>query len=173
MDQFKFAAQHKRIDALLTAAVSALPHLPEAEKTKLSTALKEFETFSCPVLWSARDVAGALTSGERDEVLGRFVDDYDCKQSDWDELSKLADEVLSERELCFKVVYSPEVANPTDALPAVFIPVSLAEKFAKQDPAHGDGVALAFTDVMKLDSSRIVSYDRTTYYNRSGETIPA
>ena len=49
---FDFMAQNQIVENLLNACVAALAHLPEPEKFTMVEALKDFETFGAPVMWS-------------------------------------------------------------------------------------------------------------------------
>lgn len=102
MDQFNFIAQHPRVEELLQLCEMVLKYVPESEKGPLISAMREFENFGVPTLWSAADVDKGnefgLTEDEKREVICRFIDDYECKESDWSAIGQHACNVQAERD---------------------------------------------------------------------------
>ncbi len=103
MEIFNFLPQSPAIERLLNACRSALAYLPESEKHTLVEAMREFEHFGSPALWSSVDVdadeAYDLSEGEKREAIGRFIQDYECKAADWMAIDAHARDVLAERHL--------------------------------------------------------------------------
>jgi hypothetical protein len=174
---FDFMPQSSSVEGLLNACMAAMPHLPATEKGVLEKAMREFETFGSPALWSPSDVDNGddlgLTDGEKREAIGRFIQDYECKESDWMAIDEHARDVLNERQLHLRVEYDPLYTGGdyNGVGKFVLIPLSLIEEFAKQDPDGDDGVELAFTKVTKLDCMHIVHYTLDEQYNQDGELI--
>ena len=174
--QFKFMPQSASVNGLLNACIAAMPHLPSLEKDVLEKAMREFETYGVPVLWSAEDVDDGdygLTNGEKREAIARFIQDYECKDADWLVINGHARDVLAERSIHIRVEYDPLYTGGDYAGVGEFvlIPLSLIEEFSKQDPDGEDGVHLAFTKVTKLDGMHIVHYSLDEHYNQDGELI--
>ena len=103
MEPFSFLPQSPAIERLLNACQSALAYLPESEKHTLIAAMREFEHFGSPALWSSADVdtdeAYDLSEGEKREAIGRFIQGYACKTADWMAIEAHARDVLAERHL--------------------------------------------------------------------------
>lgn len=174
--QFNFMPQSATVSMLLNACVAAMPHLPSTEKDALEKALREFETFGVPVLWSADDADDGdygLTKGEKREAIARFIQDYEVTDHDWMTIGRHARDVLAERSIHIRVEYDPLYTGGDYAGvgESVLIPLSLIEEFSKQDPDGNDGVHLAFTKVTKLDGMHIVHYSLDEHYNQDGELI--
>jgi hypothetical protein len=104
---FNFMPQCQAVKDLLNACLAVLPHAPAPERAALTQALKEFETFGAPTMWSADDVTKNLTPGERRKAIEWFIADYECKDSDWIAIGQHADAVLAEREVLIRVNYDP------------------------------------------------------------------
>ena len=65
---FDFMEQTCIVKSLLNACLATLPHIPEPEKSVMVKALKEFETYGAPTMWSAIDVDPENTLGlDQDE----------------------------------------------------------------------------------------------------------
>lgn len=177
MEHFDFLPQSASVDGLLKACLSALPYVPEPEKNALAQAMREFETFGSPALWSAADVDTAgdysLTEEEKREAIGRFIQNYECKESDWMAIDGHARDVQSERCIHVRVEYDPLYTGGDyqGVGKVVFIPLSLIEELAKQDPDSDDGVELAFTKITGMDCMHIVSYTLDEHYNQNGERV--
>lgn len=108
MENFKFLPQSSAVNDLLNSCLAVLPCVSEPEKSALVTAMREFETFGCPSLWSASDVDGEneyeLTEGEKRDAIARFIEQYECKESDWMAIDGHARDVLSERQAIAEAV---------------------------------------------------------------------
>jgi len=98
---FDFMPQASTVTSLLNACIAALPQMPEPEKTVMVQALREFENFGVPTLWSPSDADAdeslGLTMEEKREVISRFLQDHRCNDADWCQIEKLGADVLSER----------------------------------------------------------------------------
>jgi len=177
MEQFNFLPQSSSVEGLLNSCMAALQYVPEPEKSVLVKALREFENFGSPALWSPSDVdAGeeyGLTEGEKREAIGRFIEDYECKESDWMAIDGHARDVLAERRIHIRVEYDPLYTGGDyeGVGQVVFIPLSLIEELAKQDPDGDDGVELAFTKQTTMDCMHIISYTLDEHYNQDGELV--
>ena len=101
--KYKFLPQSAHVEALIKAAVAALPHLPRPDKSLMEDALAEFETIVAPTTWSVHDIdmddEYSLSKDEKLEVLKRFKRKYSCAESDWLWLNELSQEVAKERNL--------------------------------------------------------------------------
>ena len=88
---FDFMAQNQIVENLLNACVAALAHLPEPEKFTMVEALKDFETFGAPVMWSHYDLDPGdeleLSQDEKRQVIEEFIESYECKDADWNDIS--------------------------------------------------------------------------------------
>lgn len=178
MTQFNFMEQTARVETLLKACVEALPHIVSAEASgQMEAALREFERFGAPTLWSASDADSSseygLTPGERREAVGRFIQEYELHETDWMALDKCARDVLEERQFCIRVEYDPQYTGGDyeGSGQYAYVPTSLIAEMAKQNPDSEDGVALAFTKLTKLDSTHIVRYTLDEHFNQDGEPI--
>jgi len=175
--QFNFMDQASRIEVLLKASMAALPHLPTTEKLALEFSMREFETFGAPALWSPSDVDGTgdlgLTDSEKREAIGRFIQGYEIKESDWIAIYGHAKGVLAERQVHIRVEYDTAYTggNYNGVGEFAYIPLSLVEAFAEQDQDGDDCVELAFTKITKLDSMHIIHYTMDEQYNQDGELI--
>lgn len=178
MEQFNFLPQSHSIESLLKACKSALPYVPEPEKGALVQAMREFETFGGPTLWSAADVEAQeempLTAGERREALCRFLQNYERKESDW-MLDMHARSVLTERYLHIRVEYDESYTGGdySGTGKYAYLPLPLVDGFVAEAQGTDDGVALAFSAVTKLDSMHIIHYTLDERYNQDGELVPA
>lgn len=174
---FDFLEQAPIVQDLLNASVAALPRLPQAERDVLVTALRQFETFGVPTLWSPNDVMDVddveLTHLEKRDAIGRFLENYEIRQQDWDAIESRANDVLSERRQYVRVEYDPLYTGGDYSGTGQFayLPMDLVEAFAKEDQG-GDGVELAFAKMTKLDSMHIVHYSLDERYNQHEELLP-
>ena len=171
---FNFMPQCQAVKDLLNACLAVLPHAPAPERAALTQALKEFETFGAPTMWSADDVTKNLTPGERRKAIEWFIADYECKDSDWIAIGQHADAVLAEREVLIRVNYDPLFTGGeySGTPQAAMIPLALIQSFQEEDPSS-DGVDLAFGKHTKIDPMHIVGYNLEDRYNQDGELIPA
>lgn len=103
MESFNFLPQSSAVERLLNACRAMLTYLPASETIILVAAMREFENFGAPVLWSAADVdtdeVYGLSEGEKREAMGRFIQGYECKESDWLVIDGHARDVLAERRI--------------------------------------------------------------------------
>lgn len=179
MEIFTFMSQSSSVEGLLNACMAALPRIPYPEKTVLVKAMREFENFGAPVLWSSSDVDSdddyGLTEWEKREAIERFISGYECKESDWLAIDVHARDVKSERQLHIRVEYDElYTGGDYDGVGHfAYVPVSLVEDMAKQDPDGDDGVELAFTKITKMDCMHIVHFSLDEHYNQHGELIAA
>ena len=92
---FDFMEQTSVVSNLLNACLAALPYIPEPEKAVMIEALENFETFGVPIAWSEIDVDPEDTLGlsqdEKRHVIAEFIENYDCKESDWEDISRIAE----------------------------------------------------------------------------------
>lgn len=81
--------------------------------------------------------------------------------------------VLAERQLHIRVEYdSLFTGGDYDGVGKfAYIPLSLVEQLAAQDPDGDDGVELAFTKITKMDSMHIIHYTMDEHYNQAGELV--
>jgi hypothetical protein len=174
---FNFMPQSSSVEDLLNACMAAMPHLPDPERTVLEKALREFENFGSPAFWSSSDVDNGdemgLTEGEKRQAIARFIQDYECKESDWTAIDRHARDVLAERQVHIRVEYDPlYIGGDYNGVGRfVLIPLSLVDDYAKADPDGDDGVELAFTKITKQDCTHIVHYTLDELYNQDGELI--
>jgi hypothetical protein len=177
MEHFNFLPQSSSVEGLLNSCMAALQYVPEPEKSVLAKAMREFENFGSPALWSPSDVdAGeeyGLTEGEKREAIGRFIENYECKESDWMAIDGHARDVLAERRIHIRVEYDPLYTGGDyeGVGQVVFIPLSLIEELANQDQDGDDGVELAFTKQTTMDCMHIISYTLDEHYNQDGELV--
>jgi len=177
MESYNFFPQSSSVQGLLNACLAILPLVQEPEKSVLINAMREFELFGCPTLWSASDVDSedthGLTEGEKRDAICRFLEGYDLKEQDWIAIDGYARGVLAERIIHIGVEFDPlYTGGDYDGVAQlVFIPLSLIQEFASQSSDGDDGVDLAFTKVTKLDSMHIVSYKLDEHYNQNGELV--
>ena len=177
MESFNFIPQAPAVEGLLNACLSALTYMPESEKSALIKAMREFENFGSPALWSSADVDTdedyGLTEGEKREAIGRFIQGYECKEADWMPIEGHARDVLAERRIQIRVEYDPRYTGGEyhGVGQVVLIPLSLIEGFAKQDSDGDDSVELTFTKVTKLDCMHIINYMLDDHYNQDGELV--
>lgn len=54
MEHFNFLPQSSSVEGLLNSCMAALQYVPEPEKSVLAKAMREFENFGSPALWSPR-----------------------------------------------------------------------------------------------------------------------
>ena len=171
---FNFMPQCQAVEDLLNACLAVLPYALAPERAVLTQALKEFEMFGVPTMWSANDVPEELTLGERRKVIEWFISDYECKDSDWTAIGRHAQAVLAEREVFIRVNYDPLFTGGeySGTPQTAMIPLALIQSFQDEDPSS-DGVDLAFGKHTTIDPMHIVGYNLEDCYNQDGELIPA
>lgn len=174
---FGFMSQAPVVQALLNASVAALPRLPQPERDVLANALRRFENFGVPTLWAPNDVESVdgveLTLLEKREAVERFLEDYSLSQQDWNALESSARDVLRERRSYVRVEYDPLYTGGDYSGTGQFayLPMDLVEVYAQKEQG-GDGVSLAFAEMIKLDPMHIVHYNFDELYNEHEELIP-
>lgn len=97
---FNFLPQTDGVQGLLNSCLAALPHIPEPEKGVMISALREFEVFTAPTMWSAQDVDDdfGLTDEEKVQCIAMYSESYKCQQSDWNAIEECARQILRERQ---------------------------------------------------------------------------
>lgn len=139
--------------------------------------MRNFEKYGVPTLWSSSDVDEdgeyGLTEGEKREAISRYIQGYECNESDRMNIDGHARDVLEERQIHIRVEYDPLYTggNYEGIGQFVLIPLSLVKEFANQDPDGDDGVELAFTKQTHMDSMHIVNYTLDEHYNQDGELV--
>lgn len=174
---FDFLSQADTVQDLLNACIAALPFLPKDEKEVMIRSMKEFEQYGSPTLWSPNDVDAndeyALTEGEKREAICRFIDGYECQESDWMAIDTHARNVREERQKHIKVEYDKQFSGGDYSGTGCFsyVPLSLIDECAAKDGAGDDGVAEAFTKHTGVSAAHIIHYSMDELYNRMGESI--
>lgn len=177
MEPFNFMPQTASVEKLLLASQAALAHLPANERPALVAALRQFESVAAPTTWSMADVHAItdspLTDGEKAQVLARFVENYECTESDWMALETQARNVLAERQLFVRVRFDPLYTGGVyqGSGQYAYLPLDLVQAMALEDPDGDDGVARAFTETTRLDARHTLDYSLSELYNQHGEVV--
>ena len=86
------------VDALLKAAVAALPFLPKEPWESLNKVLAIFQNVSSVTTWSTEDVDGyGLSQAERREVIAAYLRDFEASDEDWSRLDRYARQIVASR----------------------------------------------------------------------------
>lgn len=178
MTTLGFVYQSSVVARLLTAAVDALPHLPENARQALDEALRPFERQGVALLWSLDDVDTAddyaLTDAERRETLARFLYRNDPMEADWILLDACAREVRAERVACLRVEYDAAYQGGDYRGSGRFALLPWAEIDARAiEYGVAGAVAAVFRQTTGLDPVHIVHYALDELYNQHGECVEA
>lgn len=100
--KFEFLPQHSMVEDILSACVVACLRLGGEEARALEKAMRPFENFACPVLWSPNDVDDdgelGLTDAEKASVICKFITSYEIKEADWLQLETISRDEVDYRE---------------------------------------------------------------------------
>lgn len=104
MKTFNLLDQAHAVQALLNAAIEALPRLGEKHSAALIEAIGAFETTAALTTWGVVDVEGRdegannLTDDEKRAVINDLVHSHECAEDDWLRIDYLIERVVEERE---------------------------------------------------------------------------
>jgi len=98
---FNFMVQSDEVEKLLLQAQALVERLPAEETENLVTAMRVFEKYGVPTLWSPDDAdpdgSLGLTEDEKRSVICNFIDGYERAEDDWLVIKNIGNLVRSGR----------------------------------------------------------------------------